>query len=159
MPNQPKMITTNCVECGKEYETPAYYLRRGGGKYCSNDCRYAKGRVTISCSWCDKPIVKKKSHLKKAKKYFFCNNECKYNAAVSQIHPYKTGIQRSTNQNYRKAALRLMENKCVRCGYDEHIELLDVDHIDSNRNNNSLENLQILCIMCHGMKTRKPSIF
>lgn len=32
--------------------------------------------------------------------------------------------------------------------------MLDVDHIDSNRSNAALSNLQILCIWCHALKTR-----
>ena len=31
---------------------------------------------------------------------------------------------------------------------------LELDHIDSNHNNNRLENLQILCANCHGQKTK-----
>lgn len=48
--------------------------------------------------------------------------------------------------------------KCVRCGMtdDEHKRLWDrpitVDHKDKNRKNNSLENLQTLCLACHGNK-------
>jgi hypothetical protein len=33
-------------------------------------------------------------------------------------------------------------------------ELLDVDHIDNNRSNNDIQNLQVLCVWCHAIKTR-----
>lgn len=158
MPNQPKKEKTNCVVCLKEFTTCSYNLRKGNGKYCSVDCRYASSRKKVNCSFCGKELTKRKS--KKAK-HFFCNNECKYNAAASLQHEYATGPEQKDKgvNTYRKRALRLLENKCSRCGYNEHKELLDVDHIDGNRQNNKIENLQILCVMCHAKKTRKPSLF
>lgn len=56
--------------------------------------------------------------------------------------------------DYRIRALAHYENKCVKCNYNEKKKMLDVDHIDSNRKNNSLDNLQILCVWCHAEKTR-----
>jgi len=50
---------------------------------------------------------------------------------------------------------------CVCCGMSQrkHIIIfnkkLTVDHIDGNRNNNSLNNLQTLCSKCHGSKDSK----
>jgi hypothetical protein len=38
------------------------------------------------------------------------------------------------------------------------LEMLDVDHIDNDRSNNELENLQILCVWCHSLKTRSVEI-
>ena len=43
---------------------------------------------------------------------------------------------------------------CVVCGFiPEHPCQLDVDHIDGDHSNNSLENLQTLCANCHRLKT------
>lgn len=48
--------------------------------------------------------------------------------------------------------------KCVMCGMGDHKHLiqfgrrLTVDHINGDRNNNSLNNLQTLCLTCHGKK-------
>lgn len=45
---------------------------------------------------------------------------------------------------------------CESCGFvPEDICQLDVDHIDGNKNNNNLSNLQTLCANCHRLKTRK----
>jgi hypothetical protein len=35
------------------------------------------------------------------------------------------------------------------CGYDKHPEVLEVNHKDIDRTNNSVENLEILCPTCH----------
>ncbi len=52
----------------------------------------------------------------------------------------------------------IKEEKCEMCGISEwmgHPVVLELDHIDSNHNNNELENLQILCPNCHASETRK----
>ena len=44
---------------------------------------------------------------------------------------------------------------CEHCGFIAlHPVQLDVDHIDGNRKNNNLENLQTLCANCHRLKTQ-----
>lgn len=43
---------------------------------------------------------------------------------------------------------------CSLCGFiPVHTCQLDVDHIDGNRKNNELDNLQIICANCHRLKT------
>ena len=43
---------------------------------------------------------------------------------------------------------------CQACGFvPKHPTQLDVDHIDGNHSNNSLDNLQTLCANCHRLKT------
>lgn len=55
---------------------------------------------------------------------------------------------------YRVRAMKEYGAFCTQCGYDKDPKMLDVDHIDSNRKNNALENLQVLCVWCHAAKTR-----
>jgi 5-methylcytosine-specific restriction endonuclease McrA len=43
---------------------------------------------------------------------------------------------------------------CESCGFVAiHAVQLDVDHIDGNRHNNHINNLQTLCANCHRLKT------
>lgn len=45
-------------------------------------------------------------------------------------------------------------DKCEQCGFvPVHPCQLSVDHIDGNRKNNALSNLQTLCHNCHALKT------
>lgn len=161
MPNKPKLIQTNCTVCSNEFTTTLSNLKRGYGSYCSSDCRYKNKRETFKCSYCSTEFISMKSRLRKSKtNNHFCSNDCKYKAASSLSCEYATGpkpkeIGLST---YRNRALIMLKNECVRCGYHEHVELLDVDHIDSNRQNNDISNLQILCVMCHAIKTRLPHL-
>jgi len=40
-------------------------------------------------------------------------------------------------------------DKCARCGYNEFSCSLQVHHKDSDRDNNNLDNLVLLCANCH----------
>lgn len=40
-------------------------------------------------------------------------------------------------------------NSCERCGYNAYLEILQVHHKDRNRQNNNVENLEVLCPNCH----------
>lgn len=52
------------------------------------------------------------------------------------------------------------EKKCEKCGITKWCGeevILELDHIDGNKYNNELINLQILCPNCHALKTNKES--
>lgn len=52
----------------------------------------------------------------------------------------------------REKVLRRDRYRCIEC---KTTEKLSVDHIDGNRSNNKLSNLQTLCFTCHGSKDGK----
>jgi hypothetical protein len=71
-------------------------------------------------------------------------------------HKWKGG-----KASYRQRALKKYGRECgnqscqIRAaGIVIPEEMLDVDHIDNDRENNSLENLKVLCVWCHAVKTR-----
>jgi 5-methylcytosine-specific restriction endonuclease McrA len=50
--------------------------------------------------------------------------------------------------------IRTKIGHCEECGFlPEDLGQLEVDHIDGNRHNNDLPNLQVLCCNCHRLKT------
>ncbi len=49
--------------------------------------------------------------------------------------------------HYRNLAFRNLEHKCDKCGKTDC--KFEVHHRDENRENNELQNLQILCLSCH----------
>jgi len=54
----------------------------------------------------------------------------------------------------KKPYLKYREDKCRRCGFmPENVCQLTVDHIDRNRNNHNVVNLQTLCHNCHNLKS------
>lgn len=63
---------------------------------------------------------------------------------------------RSSCSACRYKAQRLRGNKCAICSITaEQGGPLEVDHIDGDRSNNALNNLQTLCKPCHIYKTNK----
>lgn len=62
------------------------------------------------------------------------------------LRPEHYGI---TSKNYREVAFRSYLHQCAVCGWDEDKDVLEVHHIDSNREHNELSNLIILCPNCH----------
>ena len=80
-------------------------------------------------------LVENKSNKK------FCSRKCKQRAK---------DIRSNKKRPYRV----FVENKCCNCGFIPiHICQLDVDHIDGNKKNNNITNLQTLCANCHRLKT------
>lgn len=88
----------------------------------------------------------------------YCNNLAKPNGVnkhgrtkyYKKCSPCRKGRKFSKYGSYKKEAL------CSYCSFiPEHSCQLDVDHIDGNKENNDLSNLQTLCANCHRLKTFK----
>lgn len=162
MPNKPKMITVSCKACSQEFITTLQNTKKGCGNFCSVKCRYSSFKESYECSFCKTSFIGTKSRKAKSKTAnHFCSNACKYKAASSLDNAYMTGPRKKSTGDgtYRNRAFKLLENKCSCCHYSEYTQLLDVDHIDGNRKNSDISNLQILCVMCHALKTRLPDEF
>ena len=68
----------------------------------------------------------------------YCTRRCKERSRRKRYAEYKS----------------TQELKCIKCGFiPVHRSQLDVDHIDGNKHNNNVSNLQILCANCHRLKT------
>ncbi len=157
------IIPRNCDYCQEEYNAESRYLRRGQGRFCSRMCaaRFFHPTMPIEpnavCALCGIKFFAKVSRVSASKSgLLFCSRAhrdvaLRVEEGFSALHPphYKDG-----RFHYRTRAFRTYGKICVGCGYDEDTRMLDVDHIDSNRKNNSIENLQVLCVWCHAKKTR-----
>ena len=45
--------------------------------------------------------------------------------------------------------LNSVEHKCNRCGYNKYPDILQVHHKNRDRENNTINNLELLCPNCH----------
>lgn len=74
---------------------------------------------------------------------------------------FKEGNVKKNGKTIATPLIKLRGQKCENCGITEWLGQpinLEVHHIDGDRTNNSLENLQLLCPNCHSYTTnfRKP---
>jgi hypothetical protein len=159
-----KTITQTCQNCKIFFEALLKEVKRGNGKYCSKICsnesiknkqilKYSKiNQPNVECSYCKKMFYKNKHRQKFSKSgMFFCCREHKDLAqtlqfGLKEIQPTHFGTGGSS---YREIAFRSKKHKCERCPYDKHPEILEVHHKDRDRENNTIENLEILCPNCH----------
>ena len=157
-----KTISKPCEYCSENFEAPLYEHRRGYAKYCSKPCLgralskklAKKNPPNTTCSGCGSEFYRAPSKLKQAKHgYMFCSRRCKEAAqtigsatAIAAIMPAHYG---DASANYRAKALVHHGPKCKRCGYDNIVHILQVHHVDRDRRNNDVENLEVLCPNCH----------
>lgn len=148
-------ITVRCDNCGKELASRKDQVR----KYCSRTCSSLgqRKRVEAPCGYCGQKFEILATKLAKSKSgLVFCSRAHKDTAqrlenGIASLHPPHYGDGKAT---YRTRALREYGHKCAGCGYCELEDMLDVHHVDGDRNHNSLKNLIVLCVFCHALVTR-----
>lgn len=165
--NRPRTgIDKNCTICGKQYYVSGWRLKRGSSNFCSTECQNHKQyeRAKFTCFFCKKKFDDSPSRRNRRK---FCSLEChnKFQSEkeICQKERRRTRIKKARENGtagksggaVRKLALEFKEHKCQICEYDEFKCCLDVHHIDRNPNNNDINNLAVLCVMCHRKVHRK----
>lgn len=120
---------------------------------CAEHMSIIKGtRVYVNCAHCGASSTKPKSALNNSKSgLYFCDRACK-EAGQSYIKEIQPGHYGTGKHGYRKLAFDNKLHECNICGFDEHIAALVVHHVDRDRDNNLLSNLQILCANCHAIE-------
>ena len=152
-----------CDYCNVEFLKATVFLnrdsRKGSNNYCSRECVHNSRRtqIDVECCICKKRFQTKPSRAKKSKSgLLFCSVECKNKGQRIENCPDEMRPSHYTNgvSSYRERAFRNNKCECSECGFDIK-EVLEVHHIDGDRDNNSVENLAILCPTHHKMKTLK----
>lgn len=155
---------TLCKYCGK----PLPYNKRHR-KFCNSVCSgyYNNANYTIqkphkdygNCLYCGKPLTHKGK---------YCNNSCmgKYISETKyqmEIQQWKNGTLKQTWNtignvigSIKRYLLEKYNHKCAKCGWGEVNPYtgrlpLEVHHIDGNWQNNTEDNLIILCPNCHSL--------
>ena len=161
--NTKKRYEENPKRC-KYCDTPIPYEKRFTNKFCNHSCSASynnlkRGRKTKKCMNCEKEFYSKYYNAK------FCSNKCQHEYTKKEwLEKWKSGeIDGSSGikcKSYSKYIRNyLFENyghKCSNCGWGEtnpHTGKipLEVEHLDGNSENNSEENLTLLCPNCHSL--------
>lgn len=142
-------VELNCAYCNKKFSLPRYLYnkrqKRNNKLYCSKACSNNgnKKEIKCICANCGKEILRTPHKIKQSKSgNIFCNKSC----SASYNNKLREKISINT---YRRIAFENYEHKCSVCGWNLDERILEIHHIDENRSNNELENLIILCPICH----------
>lgn len=139
-----------CKFCNSKFLTRV----KNDRKYCSRKCSDSDSiKVELECKWCNSKFLRNPS---KVSEICFCSRKCKDEAqrigGVKEIMPAHYGT--SSKHNYERLIENTPNPKCVGCQENTRY-LLCVHHIDGNRENDSLENLEITCYNCHAKRHLK----
>lgn len=95
----------------------------------------------------------------------YCSNRCQMEYQyVRYIRKWKVGLAtggigvtaRGTSVHVRRYLIEKYHNSCTLCGWNRVNTFsgkvpLEVDHIDGNSDNNTEENLRLICPNCHSL--------
>ena len=135
----PKEIRCSCPKCSEEKKNEKFSINR----------------TELECAYCGRKFIRPNSKLNNSKSgIYFCCREHKDLAqridfGLKEIQPNHYGNAVKNIHNYRKNAFRYYPHKCAVCDWNEDEDILEVHHIDENRDHNELSNLIILCPICH----------
>lgn len=140
-------VKINCAYCGKEFLREKRWAIKNKNNFCcvkhSNLAKQT--RENVNCAHCGKEFWMAPARKRKSKSgLFFCSKSCK-----AKEQRFEGKISQHIKVAPRDFILKKYNYSCANCGYNEYKELLEVHHIDRNRNNNKVENFICLCVMCH----------
>lgn len=157
-----KEVAIECSHCHKLFlrkaSKHAYAVKHNKPEYCSAKCASdaRKNGEFLPCDRCGKLVYRTKAQLQRTGGRVHCSASC---ATADYNSQFRTGKNAPAyvqgNRSYRTTALSYYGAVCECCGFHEDERLLDVHHIDENRNHNEVENLMVLCPLCHARITRK----
>lgn len=143
-------ISRRCKECQNPFEADMREVNRGNAIFCSRSCSKKHQNKNIVrevpkpncfCDNCGTEYYRVKSRLNTKSGLTFCSKECKNQHQKDTV---------SYSKDYRRTVrLEKGMSKCEECGYSKHPEILQVHHIDRDRDNNLISNLKVLCPNCH----------
>lgn len=147
------MTQVSCGICKKEFYGKPSHILLGYCKYCSNKCKREAQKTGqyLYCHICNKKIWRTPKDIHRSESgYFFCSRNCSMSWKNSVL---RSGVNHPLWQGGTSIYRRLKEANsdkitCEHCGIKD-IRVLVVHHIDENRQNNELVNLQWLCRNCH----------
>lgn len=141
-----------CLNCGNEFDSLISEKR----KFCSSKCsaiyNNKKRSNNKNCLNCGINIITKNKY-----KNIYCSNNCQqeyhWKEKKSKI---ENGDISYSNRIYKKYLIEIHGEKCMECNWNKKNPItgnvpIELEHIDGNSDNKSLDNLKLLCPNCHSL--------
>jgi len=144
-------INKVCIICNSKYSVDFKTAKKSVS--CSKIC-YEKHRGNLKigeCKYCGNDVFGRQT-TNRRKDYLFCSKICcgRFKVKTIEPSPYSKKLYWNRIKNKEKIC-------CEFCNIKD-IHILTIHHVDENRNNNSLDNLQLLCYNCHYKIHHKESL-
>lgn len=147
-------VVLECKACNKEFYVPLY--RKDTAKFCSLECQNHKqyDKYIFNCVTCGKEVETSPSRRDYRKK--FCSHDCRNVNRLNAVE--RRALSRSltklkrgshSSRGLRKYVFLHKDKMCDVCNYSEYDFCLDLHHKDNDPLNNELDNIAVLCCMCH----------
>lgn len=142
--NELKSKNINCLNCNIDVKTTISENK----KFCSHSC---------SASFNNKKRIKDKNkclncknEISKRQKY--CSIKCQHIFVMYK----KISENKASSKTIKRYLIDLYGDRCMECGWCEINKVtgkvpIELEHIDGDSENNSLENVKLLCPNCHSL--------
>ncbi|MFW6219729.1 MAG: HNH endonuclease signature motif containing protein [bacterium] len=155
-----------CLNCDIEFKS----LISENRKFCSHSCS-----ATYNNKLKIKRNTKNRKNYHKRKKRIclncgkittnkYCNSKCQNDYRRNEIFKkIEAGDTTLNHKQYKKYLTHKYGEKCMECGWCEIHPItgnvpIEMEHIDGNSENNSLDNLKLLCPNCHSLTPTYKSL-
>ncbi len=151
-----------CSACNSEYYVPTYRseVSRFCSLRCQNHTQYEVRRYKFICFTCKKECADSPSRIKEKRKY--CSREClevqtqtRKQARLGASTRRRLRMGNISSKALRNLVWQFKDKICEQCSYREYDFCLDIHHLDGNPANNHIENIKVLCVICHRILHKK----
>ena len=146
------MVTVSCKICSKKFIAKPSWIKNGYGKYCSRACGHKANRTgkIVPCSLCGTEVYKRQKALKGSQSgKLFCSKSCQTKWRNSEFKGEKHANWKEGLHAYRRIMTQSKKVQVCKLCKIVDFRVLAVHHVDENRKNNTIENLEWLCHNCH----------
>ncbi len=145
--------TIECKRCGKPVQRFPSELRTQTHVHCCRECKYASGRVTLTCEGCSKTFVRKKSAIQPGTARYYCSRECAFRTQIGDKHgSWKGGtivqegyVFKRVPNGYKRVHVMMAEKVLGRRLRNGEV----VHHINCDPSDNRPSNLLICTVAYH----------
>ena len=144
-----RVETRQCRQCSKDMLVPVYRSKQFCSAECSRKYRHESTQKDCVCAMCGKEFSRQQSHIRPGTKFVFCSRSCRDQAqSADGGYIIRPAHYRNGEHSFRE---KVQLEHCVGCG-ETRSYLLEVHHIDGDRQNNKKSNLEVVCANCHAIR-------